>query len=588
MSDIDTLAWKRNRSDDLAIANGCRFDAERGAYAVWWIERYCRLYEGDPWAGQGLVLHGCRQCQKIITLDTWDKSKPHYLKRAEQHCACVKAGHAIDWQFEGLMRLFGWIHYSEDWDRWVRRFRRGSFWVPKKSKKSPTLAAVSLYLLAGDGEPGNHVYLLAKDGTQAREIAGAHTIAMVDASEELSEIIKIDRSEGKLTHLATGSTLKPMSSGDTDSVKSKEGINGSTVTDETHVVDDKLMGRVARAGASRPEPLQLEFSTAGLDPDCYGRRSYEYGKRVECGAVESQSTFFLCFEAPQDLSDEDLADDPLKWGRMANPAWGNTIKPSEFLDDYNISKRSLADLAQFKTYRLNIWQQAASPWLRLEDWRACRADFTEDDMAGRGCCVGLDLAKTRDMTALALVFPMGDGRFRLLAYFFMPETGSRRIMDKIPEVRHWIKSGRLIITPGDVTDYGFVKKKCEELAEKFHLMQLLFDPWNAEHITQEISDALGVERVAFSQSMANLNEPTKEFERCVISSKLEHDGNPILDWQIGHVNVKTDANGNKRPVKPPSEDIKKIDGVVAAIMGMAGAMKQDEDANWYKPGRLRN
>ncbi len=40
--------------------------------------------------------------------------------------------------------------------------------------------------------------------------------------------------------------------------------------------------------------------------------------------------------------------------------------------------------------------------------------------------------------------------------------------------------------------------------------------------------------------------------------------------------MKTDANGNLRPVKPPFGDERKIDGMVAAIMGLARAMKYVE------------
>jgi len=62
--------------------------------------------------------------------------------------------------------------------------------------------------------------------------------------------------------------------------------------------------------------------------------------------------------------------------------------------------------------------------------------------------------------------------------------------------------------------------------------------------------------------------PTAMFERLVIAGKMGHDGNPITTWQAGHVEVWHDANDNIRPVKPPHKDIKKIDGIVASIMGL--------------------
>ena len=110
----------KNASDEKAAANGCRFEESRGRDAVDWIERYCKLYEGEL-AGQPLRL--------------------------------------LDWQLDTTLRLFGWVRHSAKWGRAVRRFRQASIWVAKKNGKTPTLAAWGLYLLCGDGEPGAKVIL---------------------------------------------------------------------------------------------------------------------------------------------------------------------------------------------------------------------------------------------------------------------------------------------------------------------------------------------------------------------------------------------------------------------------------------------
>jgi phage terminase large subunit-like protein len=69
--------------------------------------------------------------------------------------------------------------------------------------------------------------------------------------------------------------------------------------------------------------------------------------------------------------------------------------------------------------------------------------------------------------------------------------------------------------------------------------------------------------------------PTAEFERLVIGGQLHHADHPVMTWQAGHVQVKTDLNMNKRPVKPQNDDPKKIDGIVAAIMALARTMAED-------------
>jgi phage terminase large subunit-like protein len=80
--------------------------------------------------------------------------------------------------------------------------------------------------------------------------------------------------------------------------------------------------------------------------------------------------------------------------------------------------------------------------------------------------------------------------------------------------------------------------------------------------------------------------PTALFERLVIAGKLGHRGNPITTWQAGHVQVKTDANQNMRPVKPEHGDIKKIDGIVAGIMGLDASGRLPEESPYMTRGFL--
>jgi len=120
------------------------------------------------------------------------------------------------------------------------------------------------------------------------------------------------------------------------------------LVDEIHVVDDGFMQRTKRMGISRSEPIIAQFSTAGMNPEGYGKSQWDYARDVQNGVVEDHQYFAAIYEAPQDLSDEDLQADPVKYARMANPAWGHTVDEAEYLADYQESSRTVADLASFK------------------------------------------------------------------------------------------------------------------------------------------------------------------------------------------------------------------------------------------------
>ena len=61
----------------------------------------------------------------------------------------------------------------------------------------------------------------------------------------------------------------------------------------------------------------------------------------------------------------------------------------------------------------------------------------------------------------------------------------------------------------------------------------------------------------FGQGYGSMCVPTKEFEKPVLTEKIEHFGNPELRWMLASTVVKTDPAGNIKPDKEKS--VQKID-----------------------------
>lgn len=587
-----TRQWIRNVSDERAVANGCRFDVLRGAQSVWWIERYCKLYEGEGYAGKPLVMWGCQECdysELTATMEEWyDGDSPGiaqeiHAERAAKHAECVAAGHRIDWQYEFAMRCFGWERYWQKWDKFLRRFRRGSVWLPKKQKKSPSLAATSLYVFCGDGEPGQHVYLLAKDGAQAKKIAGEHAFQMVDQSPDLRSECKPNLNEKSLYHFGTRSKWEPLSSSNARTQQSKEGLNGSAFVDEAHVVDRAFINRTDRMGISRAEPLFLSFSTAGNNPDGWGHEEFQYAEKVIDGRVTNEQYLAIIYAAPQDLSDEELDRNFDHYARMANPSMGHTIDPEEIRQDYERSKETIEKLAEFKMYRLNVWQHSSNPWLRASDWARCAVRYTEADLLGQTCYGAFDLSLRWDTTAWILLFPNGeteDGqpKFRIWPRFFLPEKSAQKTKDKVPWF-DWEKRGFITLTDGDTTDFPLVRRTIVEASKKFDLRTIAYDDRFAEYLAQALQDEDGLELVDFNQSITNFAEPMGLFESDVISGRIEHPDNACLNWQAGNAT----KNRKGMLVKPESDDVKKVDGVVSAVMARAMAAEGAKTEGYWNP-----
>ena len=133
--------------------------------------------------------------------------------------------------------------------------------------------------------------------------------------------------------------------------------------------------------------------------------------------------------------------------------------------------------------------------------------------------------------------------------------------------------GHIEKTPGDEVDGSYIRERILQLADQFDIAELAFDPWNATHFIQSLVDA-GMPHdsfVKFGQTFANYNEPFKKLLQLVDYRKLDHGGNPVLEWMAGNTAARTDPSGNMRPDKGKSAD--KIDGICAALMGLARAIR---------------
>jgi phage terminase large subunit-like protein len=617
MIDSITKSWIRNEADERAAARGHRFDLERAAWTTWWIPRYCRLYEGE-FAGQPLILRAAESMPYDAILDEWEKGgKNKSIQRVRDYMDCVQAGEQVDWQFEFASRVFGWVVYDDFWKKDVRRFKRGAVWVPKKSKKSPTMAATSLYLLCGDGEQGGKVFLGAKDGAQLKKNVALHIFYMLQQSDELRGECKTNANEMTVSHLRTRSMLIPLSSSNERTQKSKEGLNGSLLIDETHVVDRAFIDRITRMGISRSEPIILQFSTAGDDPDSYGKEEFDRGVAVNEGRVEDDRYFCEVHSAPQDLSDADLSDDPEKYIRMANPAIGHTINIREALDDYQTSKATVRELTLFKMYRLNLWQRSSNPWIRADDWRKCRRPFTAADLRGHVCGAALDLGRVDDMSSAGFIFPdnpdawvemareikeaapdaktddpevakrimvLVEQPVKLLTFYWLPEESVEKFRGDAPYAQ-WVRDGWLRTYAGGTVDSTVITEALREVFSQYDCKMFAYDPWYAAPIVKVLlgQNVLPEDYTwKFEQTIHNYAWPATLLERLIVAGNLHQDGNPITAWEMGHVQVKEDNNGNIRPVKPKRGEHKKIDGVVAACMALDAATRLAVNISVYE------
>ena len=462
------------------------------------------------------------------------------------------------WQEDIIRRMFGTLN-----DEGLRQYRTAFVFLPRKQGKSEVCAAIALYALLSEGERGGEIYSAAADRDQASLVFNV-AAQMVRNDKRLSDACKIVDSQKRIVNFKTGSFYRAISS----ESFTKHGFNASMViADEVHAwPSDELWDVLKTSMGARMQPLMIGITTAGWDRQSLAYRLYEYACKVRDGIIEDPTFLPIIYEASQS---DDWTDEAV-WHK-ANPALGDFRRIDEMREVYRMAREMPEKENTFKRLYLNMWTSQETAWLPMDAWRECgEQPVNAAALLGRECYGGLDLAKVEDIAAYVLAFPDDDDGITLLPYFWVPEDTAekRERKGRIPYAT-WAKQGFIELTPGNEIDYVYIRRRINQLAKDYWIVDGAFDPWNATQFAQQLRDEDGMQMEIFTQTVSHFNEPCRELESLVRAGKLRHGNNPVLNWMASNVMVKTDPSGNIRPVKPEHDSPAKIDGIVAAIMAIA-------------------
>jgi phage terminase large subunit-like protein len=461
------------------------------------------------------------------------------------------------WQQAIVGNLFGWKRPDGR-----RRYREAFIFVPRKCGKSELAGGLGNLLTFADGEPGAQVYCAAADREQARLVFNAAR-TMVTAEPELASRGRVYTNA--IVVQETGSVLKVVSA----EAYSKHGINAhGIIIDELHAQPNRdLVDVLTTSTGARRQPLIIHITTADFDRESICNEKYDYAAKVRDGVIDDSAFLPVIYEAAPDAD----WTDPEVWAK-ANPNLGVSVSAEYLERECRRAQETPTYENTFKRLHLNMRTQQDVRWLSLEQWDASgELPVYEDELRGRECYAGLDLSTTTDVSALVLVFRNEeDGEVTLLPFFWIPGDNAhkRENRDRVP-YETWARQGLIEMTAGNVVDYDVIRRRINELGKEYDIREIAIDPWNATHLSTQLTND-GFEVVHFGQGYKDMTAPSKELEKLVVSGKLRHGGHPVLRWMASNVAVEMDAAGNLKPSKKKSTE--RIDGIVAAIMGLGRAM----------------
>lgn len=540
--------------------------AEAFNWSPWWIRTYADVEAVlqecwfDERAGRRVVAF---LQQLTMTRGEW-RGEPFAL---------------MDWQaYDLVMPLYGWMTPEG-----LRRYTKGSVWIPKKNGKSCLASGLGLYHLRGDKEGAPYVWIAAGDRAQAGIIHDEST-RMVKATPGLLDDLRCVDSRKRIVYPERDGVFEALSA----DAELKEGLDWSAgIFDELHVGARKMWTTLSGGGAARRQPIMLSISTAGVyDVTGIGWEQWDYGQKVADGSLVDSSFFSLTYGA----TDEDDWED---WHviERANPSLGVTCKERYLQERLTEAQASPRKIPEFERYHLNRWTAASTRWIDQGEWIACAADAPyERDLIGRPCWGGMDLSLCDDITAFVLWFkPSKAGeKHRVLPYFWLPKDNAIEL-EKRSRAPYtvWSRGGHLMLTDGNWIDHRVIRDHILDLAKRYKIQSIGYDPYRAVEIVRDLQDG-GLNMVEHRQGMLSMSGPTSAVEGFIRRREMAHPDHPVLNWMVSNCMPVSDRAGNTMLMKGDGKVRHKIDGVVAMLMAQSVAGATIEKISVYESrGLLR-
>jgi phage terminase large subunit-like protein len=502
-----------------------------------------------------------------------------FFQRAIRHTVGEWDGKPFDplpWQKFILWNLYGW--FREDG---TRRFNYAYITVARKNGKTTLMAGAALAALFFDQEKAAEVYFAATKKDQAK-IGFDEAQRMVTLSPPLRKHLKAGKHDIKAPTLSARCTYL---SSERDTL---DGLNVHFAgIDEYHAHTTDGVANVLRSGMqARRNPMHFTITTAGFNRESPCFELQKTCKEILDGIKHDDAQFAILYE----LDDDDDWTDSSTWIK-ANPSLGTALR-SQLLDSQLQQAINLGGSreVEFKTKHLNKWVTASKTWIQDEVWMRNKRDVNLD---GLKCWGGLDLASVSDMTALVMCYPQ-DGGYHVRGHYFLPSDTVHQVLDREPShiYRTFLELPNVHLTDGNVTDYASIRRKVSGVMNKpegqvveesslmhtYNVQKIAFDRYNSTQIAIDLVDD-GVPLVPFGQGFVSMSSPTKQLEVLVRTGKLWHDGDPVLRWALGNVELKMDPAGNIKADKQKSGG--KIDPIVAMIMGIGEHMKSPTEDEGY-------
>lgn len=371
--------------------------------------------------------------------------------------------------------------------------------------------------------------------------------------------------------------------GKIDAMSREEGDGGNpsaTVIDELHEAKNLSLLETMESGQGlREQPLQIIITSCGHNKDgpCYSVLRKTALNILE-GSLTDESFLPIVYEL-----DNEKEWDNLDCLIKSNPMipYFPTLKGYLKKRIKQAKNEGGETEVNIKIKNSGIWVDAAEVWIPSEIIDKNTYGITDEELLGRDCYAGLDLAKGIDLNACAFFFP--NVREEMVTFineddeeeqelrpihvikmmYWIPHDKVKNHKDHV-DYKKWINQGWMIQQPGDTAHLNDVTRDIIKEMKKYNMKIFGFDTRFAYSGPIPMLEEAGyVEILRPTGQTFNLGAAVSQCNEWYRRIQLDIMGNPVLKWNIANTIMKVGDMGDQYPSKGKSEN--RIDGVSAKV-----------------------
>lgn len=473
--------------------------------------------------------------------------------------------------------LYGWRKKKDD----TRRFRKAYISLSRKNGKSLIVAGIALYefLFGKNPVASRQVVAAANTKDQAGivfRMLKSQLLALRSVSKEVKKRTTVRRYD---IEASDESTVKPLSS-DADTLDGLDVLCG--ILDEYGEAKSTDIIEVLESSQSQQlEGLILIISTTtkNLNGPMHSVE-YPFVEKLLNEEVKGDAYLALCWEMDS-LSE---VEDESNWIK-SNPLF-EIPEAYDVMMEHKVSKldeyKGKSDLSGWLTKEMNFWVQSSKDsFVSKEEWDAIKAP-QKFDIKGRKVYIGLDIARTSDMTAVSWVIPIDEEKKLLMdSHGFVSTVGGiqyKTQQDKIP-YRQYEEMGLIHLSehPEGIIEVEQMTQWVEDFVSfnELELMGIYYDPALANRAIAELSKVYPNKLIEVPQRINYLSAPTKNLRDLILRKEIMHANNPLLTRAAYNAQLReyNDAYAIDKAINR-----NKIDAIDAIINCMTDAQYHDFDA----------